>query len=78
MVVLKQLGAGPELLHCHATLTLDAFTISAVTIVAVGGAEVTNKYSNCMISYIYNINIPLGGRLTITGRLLELLTPTLA
>ena len=38
MVVLKQLGAGPELVHCHATLTLEAFMTSAVTLVGVGGA----------------------------------------
>ena len=24
-VVLKQSGAGPELVHCHVTLTLEAF-----------------------------------------------------
>ena len=38
MVVLKQLGAEPELVHCHATLTLEAFMTSAVTLVGVGGA----------------------------------------
>ena len=25
VVVLKQLGAGPELVYCHVTLTLEAF-----------------------------------------------------
>ena len=38
VVVLKQLGAGPELVHFHATLTLEAFMTSAVTSVGVGGA----------------------------------------
>ena len=38
MVVLKQLGAGPELVHCHFTLTLEAFLGLAVTSVGVGGA----------------------------------------
>ena len=37
-MVLKQLGAGPELLHCHTTLTLEAFMTSTVTLVGVGGA----------------------------------------
>ena len=44
MVVLKQLGAGPELPHCHDTLTLDALMTSAVTLVGVGGAEVVQRY----------------------------------
>ena len=38
MVVLKQLGAGPELVHRHATLRLEAFMISTVALVSVGGA----------------------------------------
>ena len=38
VVVLKQLGAGPELVHCHATMTLEAVMTSAVTPVGVGGA----------------------------------------
>ena len=38
VVVLKQLGAGPELVHRHATRTLEAFMASAVTSVGVGGA----------------------------------------
>ena len=46
MVVLKQLGAGPELVHCHATLTLEAFITSAVTSVGVGGAEVVYSVIN--------------------------------
>ena len=33
---MKQLGARPELVHCHATLTLE----TAVTSVEVGGAGV--------------------------------------
>ena len=78
MVVLKQLGTGPELVHCHATLTLEVLVTSAVTSVGVGGAEVVQwyKYNNCMTSYI--TNIPLAGRLTILGRLLELRRPPLA
>ena len=43
MVVLKQLGAGPELVHCHATLTIEAFMRLAVTSVGVGGAEVRQQ-----------------------------------
>ena len=38
MVVLKQLGAEPEPVHCHVTLTLELFMTSAVTSVGVGGA----------------------------------------
>ena len=40
LVVLKQLGAGPELFQCHATLTLETFMSRAVTLVGVGGAGV--------------------------------------
>ena len=35
---LKQLGTGPELFHCHITLTLEAFVYRVVTSVGVGGA----------------------------------------
>ena len=45
MVVLKQLGAGPELVHCHAILTLEAFMSQAVTLVGVGGAGGDKNYS---------------------------------
>ena len=38
-MVLKQLGAGPELLHCHVTLTVETFVTCTVTSVGVGGAE---------------------------------------
>ena len=38
MVVLKQSGAGPELVHFHATLAPEAFMTSTVTPVGVGGA----------------------------------------
>ena len=41
MVVLKQSGAGPELVHRHAALTLEAFVNRAVTPVGVGGAGVS-------------------------------------
>ena len=37
MVVLKQLGAGSELFHCHATLILELLMSRAVTSVGVGG-----------------------------------------
>ena len=39
-MVLKQLGAEPELVHCHVTMTLDAFLSQAVTLVGVGGAGI--------------------------------------
>ena len=51
LVVLKQLGAGPELVHCHVTLTLEAFISQAVTLVGVGGAGgdiVLQTTVNCM------------------------------
>ena len=38
MVVLKQLGTEPELVHFHVTLRVEAFMTSAVTSVGVGGA----------------------------------------
>ena len=38
MVVSKQSGGGPELVHCHVTRTLEAFMTRAVTPVGVGGA----------------------------------------
>ena len=38
MVVLKQLEAEPELAHRHATLRLEAFMTSTLTLVGVGGA----------------------------------------
>ena len=40
VVELKQLGAGPKLVHCHAILKLDALMTSAMTSVGVGGAVV--------------------------------------
>ena len=40
VVVLKQLGAGPDLAHCHTILILEALMTSAVTSVGVGGAGV--------------------------------------
>ena len=39
-VVLKQLGTGSELVHCHAILTLEVFLSQIVTLVGVGGAGV--------------------------------------
>ena len=40
MVVLKQLEAGPELVHGHVILTLEAFMNCEVIPVGVGGAGV--------------------------------------
>ena len=37
-MVLKQLGAGPELVHCHVTLTLEAFVTCTLMLMGVGGA----------------------------------------
>ena len=37
---LKQLGAGPDLVHCHVTLTVEGLVNGAVTLVGVGGAGV--------------------------------------
>ena len=51
-MVLKQFGAGPELVHCHANLTLEAFMNQAVMLVGVGGAGVIKsvvKYSKLHI-----------------------------
>ena len=71
MVVLKQLGAGPELVHCHATLTLEALLNRAVTLVGVGGAEVVQCYSICMKGHITCttaiLHIPRAGKKTILG-----------
>ena len=73
MVVLKQLGAGPELVHCHVTLTVEVLVDLAVTSVGVGGAEGGRKYLiyiimcdrfHCMLS------LPLTGRKTILGTLI--------
>jgi len=50
-VVLKQLGAGPDLVHCQATLTLEPFISQAVTLVGVGGAggdKALQTTVNCM------------------------------
>ena len=53
MVVLKQLGAGSKLFHCHATLALEVFMTSAVTSVGVGGAAVVLQTTvNLMKGYV--------------------------
>ena len=39
-VELKQLGAWPDLVHCHVTLTVEGLENWAVTLVGVGGAGV--------------------------------------
>ena len=62
MVVLKQLGAGPDLVHCQATLTLEAFISQAVTLVGVGGAggdTVLQTTVNGMKVYITCTNLLL-------------------
>ena len=43
-MVLKQSGAGPELVHCHVTLRLEAFIKWAMTSVGVGGAGIVVNY----------------------------------
>ena len=45
VVVLKQLGAEPELVHCHVTLTLEAFMRLAVTSVGWEELGLDNKLS---------------------------------
>ena len=71
MVVLKQLGTGPELVHCHDTLALEAVMTSAVTQVGVGGAGVVNSIPTIVNYNIirYKMYIPLAGRETIMGAL---------
>ena len=44
MVVLKQFGAGPELVHCHVILTLEVLVNQAVMSVGMGGAAVVQWY----------------------------------
>ena len=61
MVVLKQLGTAPELVHCHATLTLETFMSQAVTLVGVGGAGGDTNYSK-LYEDLHNMYIPLAGR----------------
>ena len=61
-MVLKQLGAGPELGHCHATLTIEAFVSQAVTSVGVGGTEVVYSIICSNVNYSkvkYNIYLLL-------------------
>ena len=41
MVVLKQLGAGPELFHCHVTLILETLIFKIFISMGVGGTKVT-------------------------------------
>ena len=71
-MVLKQLGARPDLSHCHATQKLDALMASAVTPVGVGGAEVVQKYefiNNCYTKgYITNAYLLLVEKL-LSGHL---------
>ena len=42
VVVLKQLGLGPDLLQCHVTLTLEILMDWTVTLVGVGGSGVVH------------------------------------
>ena len=62
MVVLKQLGDGPKLVHCHVTLTLDILMNQAVTLVGVGGAGVVqwSKY------YLLELQVQCKSLLTST------------
>ena len=74
MVVLKQLGAEPELVHCHDTLTLEALMSRKVTSVGVGGAggdimlQTTVNFEGS-----HDMYIPLAGRETILGALVLLI-----
>ena len=55
-MVLKQLGAGPEVVHCQATLTLEALNGRAVMLVGAGGAGVIKsvvKYSKLHINDVF-------------------------
>ena len=66
MVVLKQLEAEPELVHCHVTLTVEVLMISAVTSVGVGGAggdTVVQNYNCCKKGYITNAHLLLADKL---------------
>ena len=68
MVVLKQLGAGLELVHRHVTLTVEVLVNSTVTSVGVGGAGVVH-YNKQLCGMLHNMYIPLAGRETILGTL---------
>ena len=72
MVVLKQLGAEPELVHCHTTLTLEALMNQAVTSEGVGGAGVIQSVVNRIKSYILMMNVPRAATETILGVLMLL------
>ena len=54
-MVLKQLGAGPELVHCHVTLTLEAFMGRAVMLVGVGGAGVIKSVVKYSKLYVHDV-----------------------
>ena len=75
MVVLKQLGAGPELVHCHAILTLEAFLTSIVTPVGVGGAGIIYSITDYKVNYkkMGIMYIPLACKETILGALVSLI-----
>ena len=65
MVVLKQSGAGPGLVHCHVTLTLEVFMTSTVTLEGAGGpgGDRTNTYLLCKM--LHCKCLPLAGMDTI-------------
>ena len=71
---------GPEVVHCHATLTLETFVTWAVTSVGVGGAEVgqSDKPEYERLHSNACIHIPLAGRITILETLLLAAEPLLA
>ena len=76
MVVLKQLGAGPELVHCHFTLTLEAYMSRTVTLVGVGGDGGIKNYSiYLMKGRLCNLYVPLAGMETILEELVLLNCP---
>ena len=77
--MLKQLGARPELVHCHATLTtLEALMTLVVTAVGVGGAEVVQYYEFINNCYTHYKCLPLAGRKVIIGSLVLSIRPPLA
>ena len=74
MVVLKQSGAGPELVHCHDILTLESSMSLTVTPVGVGGAGMVQHYKYSKLhERLHNMYIPLAGRETIVGALVLLI-----
>ena len=46
LVVLKQYGAGSELVHCQVTLTVETFVTRPVTSEGVGGANDVQRHGS--------------------------------